>query len=305
MRMWFNLILIVVLSYLGIALFLYLYQDRMVFVPHRGLEATPATVGLTFEDVELTTEDGIRVHGWYLPAPHPAPTLLFFHGNAGNISHRLASLQIFHQLGVNTLIIDYRGFGRSEGRPSEQGTYHDATAAWRYLTETRKTPAGEIVIFGRSLGGAVAAWLAERVSPRALILESAFLSIPEVGAESYPFLPVRLLSRFKYETGRHVAAVQVPVLIAHSPDDEVIGFRHGETLFRMANPPKQFLRFSGPHNGGFLDSGESYTGGLAAFLASLGTGSPDTPTATTPQRGEPILRHDEAPLAARPWKSPP
>jgi pimeloyl-ACP methyl ester carboxylesterase len=131
----------------------YLLQPRMVFFPDDRLMATPADWGLVYEEVWLESEDGVRLHGWYLPHPGSGRVLLFFHGNAGNISHRRASVEIFHRLGLNLLIFDYRGYGLSQGRPSEQGLYRDAATVWRYLTRERGFRERDILIFGRSLGG--------------------------------------------------------------------------------------------------------------------------------------------------------
>ena len=239
-------------------------------VPSRKLTASPADIGLEYESVTINTSDGIDIHGWFMPAQQARGALLFFHGNAGNISHRLDSLKIFHDLGFATLIIDYRGYGRSQGSISEQGTYLDAEAAWNYLTQTRKIPAHRIVVFGRSLGGPIAAYTATRQTPGALILESTFTSVPDMAARLYPIFPVRLLSRFQYNTGKMLLSVSSPVLIIHSPDDEIIPFENGQKLLMNAKEPKKILKISGGHNEGFLDSGKAYIGGINSFIeASL------------------------------------
>ena len=139
---------------------------------------------LAYEQLTLDTEDGVRIDGWFVPASSGGPTVLFFHGNAGNISHRLESIQIFHELGLNVLIFDYRGYGRSTGKPSEQGLYRDADAAWFYLTNIRGIDAKEIVLFGRSMGGAVATRLAAKTQPAAVIVESTFTSVPDMGRQA-------------------------------------------------------------------------------------------------------------------------
>ncbi len=263
---WF---LLLALAYASMALLLYLFQSRLLYspaFPSRALETTPAQVGLSFEWVTLTTEDNVMIKGWYLPAPNRRGTLLFFHGNAGNISHRLESLKLLHSLGLAILIIDYRGYGHSQGHPTEAGTYLDAQAAWRYLTIQRQVAAREIIIFGRSLGGAIAAQLATQTQPGALIIESAFTSIPDVAMELYSFLPVRWLARFQYPTRRFLQAVTCPVLIIHSRDDEIIPFAHGQALFEAAHPPKDFLALNGGHNNAFLVSSLTYLQGIDAFL---------------------------------------
>ncbi len=193
--------------------------------------------------------------------------ILFFHGNGGNISHRLGSLEMFHRLGLSTFIIDYRGYGQSEGSPSEQGTYLDAEAAWRYLVEERQIPPTQIIVFGELLGGAVAAWLAQTHSPQALILLSTFTSIPDMGAQTYPFMPVRLLARIQYNTLARMSEINCPVLIVHGQEDEIVPYGHGQRLFELANQPKEFLEIKGSHNEGVIISAVQYEAGLATFAA--------------------------------------
>lgn len=261
-------IAIAVAVYLGLVALAYLFQERLLYFPLRGVHATPADIGLAYETVQITTGDGVDLWGWFVPAKNSQGVLLFFHGNAGNISHRLDSIATFHRLGLDVFIIDYRGFGRSKGKPTEQGTYLDAEAAWRYLVEERGVSPGQIIIFGRSLGGGVAAWLAQQHCPRGLILESTFTSVTDVGAQSYPFLPVRLLSRIHYNTLARLPQIHCPVLVIHSPDDRVIPYSHGRRLFAAANPPKAFVTIRGGHNEGFLISGREYESKLAAFIAA-------------------------------------
>ncbi len=256
-------------AYGGLALLLFFTQGRMVFYPETGREliATPAQLGLPYEDLQLKTSDGISLHGWFVPAPRPRGTVLFLHGNVGNISHRLDSVQMFHHLGYSTLIFDYRGYGNSSGTPSEQGTYRDAEAAWRYLSEQRHEPACRIVLFGESMGGAIAAQLATQQKPAALVIASGFTSVPDLGQQLYPYLPVRWLARIRYDTRAYLRNVTVPVLIAHSPQDEIVPYAHGQALFAAANPPKQFLELAGGHNDGFIFMREDWVRALGDFLA--------------------------------------
>lgn len=256
-----------VIFYLGLTLVLYLLQERLIFFPARTWEATPTRVGLPFEEVWLEASDGVRLSGWFVPVEQARGTVLFFHGNAGNISHRLESLALFHRLGLNTLILDYRGYGRSEGRPTEAGTYLDAEAAWRYLTQKRQIPAAQIILFGESLGGAVAAWAAETHTSGGLILLASFTSIPDMGAQAYPFLPVRWLARVQYNTLARMSKITCPVLLIHSRADEMVPFRHSQRLFEAARQPKQLLEISGDHNGGPLLSAQVYERGLAGFIS--------------------------------------
>ncbi|MEF2231413.1 MAG: alpha/beta hydrolase, partial [Pseudodesulfovibrio sp.] len=201
-------------------------------------------------------------------------TMLFLHGNAGNVSHRLPSLRLFHDLGIAVLVIDYSGYGRSGGAPSEEATRADARAAWDWLTGDRGAPARDVVLFGRSLGGAVAAGLAgelaaEGVAPGALILESTFTSAADMGARLYPWLPVRRLMRNRYDSAAALADVRVPALFAHSPDDETVPCALGRALHDGYGGPKTFLALRGGHNRGYLEMGRDYPAGLARFLGGL------------------------------------
>jgi len=264
-----KLLLLGALTYVALIIYLYVMQPKMLFypdMPGRRLTSTPGNIGLAYQDVELTTDDQVRLHGWYVPASKPRGVVLFFHGNAGNISHRLDSIRIFHDLDMDVLIIDYRGYGQSGGKITERGTYEDAEAAWRYLVEMRNIRAERIVIFGRSLGGSVAAWLASQHRPAALILESAFRSVPAMGKRFYPWLPVRLLSRYKYDTERYVRNVSGPVLVAHSRDDEIIPYEEGEKIYAAISGSREFLEMRGGHNDGFMVSSPAYERAIKSFI---------------------------------------
>ena len=266
MRMLTSLVLIGLALCLGFLALLFVFQEKMVFMPRKAVYDTPGSSGLTYEEVYLVTNDKIKIHGWYVPHPEALGTLLFFHGNAGNISHRLDSISIFHDIGLSVFIIDYRGYGNSDGRPSEQGTYRDAMAAWDYLVGERRLQPDEIIVFGRSLGGAVAAWLAAMITPAAVILESTFTSIGDMGKHHYPFLPVSRISRIHYPVDEYISSFNCPVLIIHSPQDEVVPFGLGQRLFESAQEPKMFLSISGDHNNGFSLSRDVYVKGIKQFL---------------------------------------
>ncbi|WP_019627232.1 alpha/beta hydrolase [Thioalkalivibrio sp. ALJT] len=268
----FKIAMILGLGYALVVGMIFVTQDRLIYMPSGTLTQTPERIGLAYEDVELTTQDGVRLHGWFLPGPQEdAPVMLFLHGNAGNIGHRLHSLQQFHAMGLAVLIIDYRGYGRSAGRPDEAGTYADARAAWRHLVTDRGFAPEDIVIFGRSLGAAVAAELATAVEPGAVILEAAFTSAADLGVEIYPWLPVRALLRHEYDTLGRIGDIASPILLAHSPADEIVPFAHAERL-QAAAKDAQLLRMEGGHNDGPLVTGEAYTDGLRAFLDAAGPG---------------------------------
>ncbi len=274
MRMLSSILLSAGGAYLVLALVMYFSQHRLLFLPQAELIATPGQLGLDYEDLVLDTADGEKLHAWYVPAGDALGTVLFFHGNAGNISHRLESIARFQRLGQNVLILDYRGYGRSSGKPSERGTYLDADAAWRYLTVRRGVPAHEIAIFGRSLGAAVAIELATREPARALLVESGFTSVPDMAAHLYPWLPVRLLARIHYPSLERIARSRSPVLVLHSRDDELIPYQHGLALFEAAPEPKALYTMRGGHNDGFVTSGESYLHSLAQFIANASRNGP-------------------------------
>jgi len=246
--------------YIGLGLTLFVAQSRMLYQPTRDVAYTPKDAGLEYESVQLKTPDGETIAGWYIPAAaeESRRTVLFCHGNAGNISHRLYTLQLIHELGLNCLIVDYRGYGESTGKPTEKGTLTDIRTAWDWLiNEKQKTP-DDIIIFGRSLGGSIAAITAVEVRPAAVIIEIAFTSVTDVGRHYYPFLPVRWFVRFKYNTLAAVKQLNCPVLIVHSPDDEMIPYKFGRALFEAANEPKLFIELKGTHNEGFYDNGQLY-----------------------------------------------
>lgn len=263
---------LVAFFYLMLVLLMWLFQERLVFLPHLGRElvATPSDIGLDWQPVELITEDGLRLDAWWLPVENPRASLLFLHGNAGNISHRLESLAQLNELGLAVLILDYRGYGRSEGRPSEAGTALDADAGWRWLKEESGQDPQRLVIFGRSLGSAVAAELARRTDPAALILESPFRSVPDLGQKLYPWLPVRPLARLQYPTVEYVTQRQMPLLVIHSETDEIIPFSEGQAVYEAAPSPKELLVIQGGHNTGFLESQATYLPAIDEFLKSAG-----------------------------------
>jgi hypothetical protein len=250
---------------------IYLMQGRMLYlanVPGRTLTMTPADARMDYEDVSIEAADGVALHGWFITG-RSARVLLFFHGNAGNISHRLDSIRQFWNLGLSVLIIDYRGYGQSDGRTTEAGVYRDGDAAWRYLTETRGMRPNDVVIFGRSLGASVAARLAARQNPLALIVESSFTSVPDIAHELYPWLPARWLSRLSHATRDYIRGVHCPVLVVHSRDDEIIPFHHGQAIFAAAPEPRTLLVLRGSHNDAYLRDERSYIEGLWEFLTGL------------------------------------
>ncbi|MFC1724983.1 alpha/beta hydrolase [candidate division KSB1 bacterium] len=253
--------------YLIILIILTVFQSKFIYFPQSQISATPDFIGIEYEQIEFKATDGVNLSGWFVPANNHRGIILFCHGNAGNISHRLESIKIFFELGLSVFIFDYRGYGQSEGNPSETGTYLDAEGAWKYLIQVKNIKSDEIVIFGRSLGASIAAWTAQKYNPKALIIESAFTSVPGLGSKIYPFLPVKLLSRFKYSTIDYIRDISCPLLIVHSRNDDLIPYEHGIKLFETAHEPKDFLEISGTHNEGFLMSEALYKKGINSFLS--------------------------------------
>jgi fermentation-respiration switch protein FrsA (DUF1100 family) len=235
----------------------------------REVPYTPDELGLDFENVEFKTEDGLRLTGWYIPAENAKFTVLFCHGNGGNIMHRLDSINLFYKLGLSCFIFDYRGYGESEGRPSEEGTYLDARSAYEWLTKEKKISPDDIILFGRSLGGSIAAQLATKVKARALIVESTFTSYIDIGKKFYPYMPVCWFARFSYRTIDYVKDVRCPVMFIHSRNDETVPFEFGLELYEAANEPKEFVEIFGSHNDGFLVSSEIYKKAWTKWLGFL------------------------------------
>ncbi len=263
--LWFSLAILSGL-YIVVIILVYLLQSHLVYRPFKNLESNPEEIDLNYEDVTINTEDGVKLAGWFIPSDQSDYVLLFCHGNAGNISHLLESLALFHRLGLSTLVFDYRGYGQSEGEPDEEGTYLDSEAALAYLTDEKKISPDRLIILGRSLGGCIAARLATKLKPKATILESTFTSIIDLGSQTYPYLPIRHLLRYHYPTKQYSKEIKSPILFVHSREDRKIPFIHGLKLCESASEPKDFLEIMGSHNRGYFQSGQVYENGLRSFL---------------------------------------
>lgn len=259
---------IAVLLYAGICVLALLFQRPMIFPATRPLDRHPGHFGWAYEDVLLPVA-GETTHGWYVPLENARGTALFSHGNAGNIADRLESISLLRSMGFSVLAYDYGGYGRSTGSASEQRCYADIQAMWDYLIQERGIDPEKMLIFGRSLGGGATADLATRVHPAAVILESTFLSIPDVVRDIFPFLPIGWCIRHRFMNKDKVSRINAPLLIIHSPDDRVIPYRHGKALFELAAEPKQFLEIRGDHNEGFVLSMDTYREGWENFLEAL------------------------------------
>jgi fermentation-respiration switch protein FrsA (DUF1100 family) len=254
-------------------------EDRFIFFPDSQLVATPEAVGLAHEEVYFTTSDGVRLHGWFVPATGVRWTILWFHGNAGNISHRLHLLQQMHRYThSNVFLFDYRQYGRSQGKISERGTYLDASAALQTLQQRFHLDPTSIVLFGQSLGSAVAIDLAQRTPCRGLILEAPFTSVADMAALTFPFLPIGRLLRTRYDSLRKITHVTVPILILHGDRDEVVPFSHSQRLFAAANEPKTFFPIPGAsHNDVHQVGGAVYWQAWERFLSALQEGDTKPP----------------------------
>ncbi|MCC7291727.1 MAG: hypothetical protein IT449_06680 [Phycisphaerales bacterium] len=298
-----RLLVIVACTYLAVSVAIYFLQSHLIYFPSRHVEFTPKDVGMEFEALQVTASDGVSIAGWHVPCESSKGTVLFFHGNAGNLGDVLLDVQEWHRLEYAVVAVDYRGFGDSEGVPTETGVYEDAEAAWRYAvsqrdrsqregfrqnnsqrdnserdgserngseldgseldgseldgsersSSERDAKARRLIYHGRSLGGAVAIELARRHPPAALIVESTFTSLPDVGQAHYPLLPVRWLARHRYDSVSKVGELSCPKLFLHGRADTLIPISMGEQLFASAAEPKQLIRTGGDHtDGGML-----------------------------------------------------
>ena len=256
------------LSFIAVVVVIRQIEARSIFFPMKG---APSVTGNSpaHEDVFFETTDDKKLHGWFVPAMsnNIAPVILFMHGNAGNIGHRWEKIRILHDLDVSVFIFDYRGYGQSEGKPSETGIYKDTDAAYAYLVGRGITPE-RIIVYGESIGSAFAIDLAARKSVKALIVEDTFTSVPAMVRRTMPFIPTFILAT-KLDSFSKIAKIPVPKLIFHSIDDEIVPFEMGKTLFDAAAEPKRFVQLRGGHNTTFLDDFEAYRSGLMKFIVEL------------------------------------
>jgi len=264
-----HILLLLLLALAGFALWLRHNESHLIYFPERTLEGHPLQAGLAYQDVWLHSDDGIKLHGWFMPSPQPSGlTLLLLHGNAGNISHRMDKYAALLGLGVNVFAFDYRGYGSSTGEPSEAGLYHDADAAYRYLTKQRGIAPQRLILYGESLGSAVAVDLASKQPSGGVILEEAFTSATDVAQQMYPFLPMRWLVRSKFDTLDKIAHINAPLLILHSQDDELFPLNYAQRLLAAARLPKQLVVLHGGHNDAFVVSATQYRAALQRFFAA-------------------------------------
>jgi uncharacterized protein len=243
-------------------------ETRSLYYPDRFILVKPNQYHLVYEDVRLRAQDGTVIDAWYIPGKKQQ-TILLCHGNAGNISHRIDKVLRLRESGAGVLLFDYRGYGLSEGSPSEKGTYQDAEAAYRFLTEAKKIPPAQIVLYGESLGCAVALETALRHPAAGIILESPFTSTLAMANRVFPWLPAKWTLRYRYDNLSKIPKLKMPLLIMHSFQDEIVPFEMGKQLYAAAPEPKKFFQLGGGHNDGYADSGQAYIRTVKEFLASL------------------------------------
>ncbi|MBD3245857.1 MAG: alpha/beta fold hydrolase [Candidatus Omnitrophica bacterium] len=262
--MWWAIFCVgLVIAAFGFAKYL---ERRAVYFPLAELPNTPADMGLAYENVWVVSGQGYRIHGWFVPGEEARCTVLLFHGNGGNIGHRIEKIAFLHSAGANVYLIDYRGYGKSEGSPSEEGLYRDAFAAYRYLRETKHIPPERIILYGESLGGAVAVHTAVHRPVGGVILEGTFSSGRDLAREYYPWLPSVFFSPL-YDSMRKITRVDAPLLFLHSSEDEIIPYRCARRLFARAGRPKRFVTLRGGHNMVTAVSAQEYRGAIENFLA--------------------------------------
>jgi uncharacterized protein len=245
------------------------FERMMVFVPSRTMTSHPGTVGLAWEPVALTASDGTRLSAWWIPGPAAdAPVMLCLHGNGGNLSTRVDKMRLFRDAGAAQLWVDWRGYGDSKGSPDEPGLYRDGLAAWAWLGAAKAVPPERLVLYGESLGCAVAVELATRVPAGALVLDSGFTSIPDMAALVLPFFPRRLV-KTRFDNRSKLEKVATPLTVLHSPQDEIIPFSMARDNLAAHPGPKRLVELRGGHNDGFLETGAAYPAAIREILAGL------------------------------------
>ncbi len=267
----YRVILILALSFAGILTYMVAFEDQYIYFPDSEFQQTPADAGLPFEALAFQTADGVMLYGWYMPHPDARFTVLHFHGNAGNISHRLHMYRRWHALGLSVFAFDYRGFGKSEGKPSESGLYEDAKAAWSELTDKLKVNPQSVILAGRSLGCAVALNLSGEAQAAGLALETPFTSVPDMAAHYYPWLPLRFFMRSRFDLLESIAGNSKPLLIISAQNDEIVPEGMDERIFSAAGGPKTHHALPGGHNDFDITSSPAYEQAWRTWLPKLGS----------------------------------
>ncbi|MFH1622675.1 MAG: alpha/beta hydrolase [Candidatus Omnitrophota bacterium] len=263
-----NIVFLVIFTIFGFIWFRN-FEWRSIFFPIKDFAMLPDSLGIEYEDIFTKTDDGLTLNAWFIPAKDNTNLTIFFsHGNGGNISHRFDKITILRNLGLNVFIYDYRGYGKSQGRPSEEGIYLDAQAAYKYLTKEKGLNPDDIIAYGESLGATVTVDLASKVKLKALILEGAFTNAKEMSKEIYPFLPTFIL-KSKLDSISKIKNIHIPKLFIHSINDEIVPIHLNKKLFNAALGEKTFVTIAGGHNTSHIDSQKEYTQGIATFIAKI------------------------------------
>jgi fermentation-respiration switch protein FrsA (DUF1100 family) len=258
------------IAFLAVLFFLIRYLEKKnLYFPLKTIEANPGDIGLYYEDIIVTTGDGVDINLWYIPADRPAATIIFCHGNGGNISHRLEKIRLLNGIGLNVLIFDYRGYGSSGGSPSEEGLYLDASAVFGYLVNIRMVPSDRLILYGESLGAAVAIDLAGKYDVAGIIIEGGFSSVKEMAKRIFPFVP-GFIYKSRFDSLSGIRNVNVPKLFFHAGEDEIVPLELGRKIYDAASGPKEFVQINGGHNDSFLVSEEMYLREIESFTERYG-----------------------------------
>lgn len=265
----FATIIIAVLIFLSFLIIYFgFYEKWGIYYPSKNITYTPKDIGLLYEDVFLKTADQVRLNAWFIPAQSTL-TVLFLHGNAGNLSNRLEIIKLLNKLKLNVFIVDWRGYGKSQGSPHEEGLYQDALGAYNYLVKEKNISPDSIVVYGKSLGAGVGVDLVSKVEVKGLIFDSGFTCARDLARRFYPYLPAQYFLRVKYDSLIKISKISCPKLVIHSENDEIIPFKLGKKIFEAATPPKQFTQLRGSHNEAIFSDIEKFSSELLAFLKSL------------------------------------
>ncbi len=246
------------------------FEIKSIYFPIKAIEFIPTELDLSYEDIFFKTKDNILLNGWFVPSQRSRGILFFFHGNAGNISHRIEFVKMFHDLGLSVFIFDYRGYGKSKGSPTENGTYLDAQASYDYILSRKDISEKKIIIYGESLGSAVAVDLARKVKADALITFGCFTSTKDMARRIYPFLPLWVGVSMRYDSLSKIKEIKIPKLIIHSRNDEIVPFDMGQRLFEAAEEPKEFYIMRGGHNDSILINKDGFLKRVDEFLTKQG-----------------------------------
>lgn len=264
-----RLFLIALLTLAGLSIYMMLFEEKFIYFPGSELSGTPANYGMPFEQLQVSTADGVKLHGWQMPVPESRFTVLHFHGNAGNISHRLSLYRKWQSMGLSVYAFDYRGYGKSEGKPDEAGLYEDARAVWKDVTHRLGVKPEQVILAGRSLGAAVAAKLATEVKAAGVVLETPFTNIPDMAACHYPWLPLRWLTKSRFDTKNMVKEIHLPLLVIGASEDRIAPVWMAEDIFSTANALKVKIELSGGHNNFDQISSHAYTAAWQQWISAL------------------------------------